>query len=321
MTGTRKTLLDERFVKIAGWLIVGIALFYVGQRLVENAGEFDTVLVTFPRLTLLIACTFGFAAALVPIAIVWGKLANPQPGFSPPLWQTFSIYGRSQFAKYIPGNVFHYAGRQVLGRQLGWSQSNMALASVLETFLIGAAAASIILTYGIFIEDAVFALIPKVALGAGLAASVAAPWLIVAFAHRIPFLRKSGVQIKPAKTIQNRLLLQAYSTYLTYFAATGALAYLALGIVGGSMDATMYPAVAASFIVAWLIGYVTPGASGGLGVREAAFILILSTTLSEPTVIALALTLRVASTLADTLIFAASHLIHRKFNKDQSASD
>ena len=42
------------------------------------------------------------------------------------------VYGRSGIAKYLPGNVFHYVGRNVLARRFKWSQIAVAVSSALE---------------------------------------------------------------------------------------------------------------------------------------------------------------------------------------------
>ena len=44
-----------------------------------------------------------------------------------------AIYGRTQLAKYLPGNVFHYLGRHALGRHAGLGHRSLVLAAVLET--------------------------------------------------------------------------------------------------------------------------------------------------------------------------------------------
>ena len=44
----------------------------------------------------------------------------------------FRVYLKANIAKYLPGNVMHYAGRNYLGSRLGWKNTEMALSSLLE---------------------------------------------------------------------------------------------------------------------------------------------------------------------------------------------
>jgi uncharacterized membrane protein YbhN (UPF0104 family) len=61
----------------------------------------------------------------------------------------------------------------------------------------------------------------------------------------------------------------------------------------------------AAFTIAWAIGFVTPGAPAGLGVREALLLLMLTQPLGAADASLLILALRVATTLGDMLCFVA----------------
>ena len=61
--------------------------------------------------------------------------------------------------------------------------------------------------------------------------------------------------------------------------------------------------MAGVYACAWIIGTVTPGAPGGLGVREAILVLLLAPYCGEGVAVAAALFLRIATTLADLLSF------------------
>ena len=65
------------------------------------------------------------------------------------------------------------------------------------------------------------------------------------------------------------------------------------------------------FAVAWVAGYVTPGAPGGLGVREAILIAGLGPIYGPGTAAALALIVRVCSVVADGLGFLSGLVLRR----------
>ena len=62
------------------------------------------------------------------LAEAWRRLLGPGTG-AVATRHYHALYGRSQIAKYLPGNVFHLVGRQVLGRALGVSQARLAVAT------------------------------------------------------------------------------------------------------------------------------------------------------------------------------------------------
>jgi uncharacterized membrane protein YbhN (UPF0104 family) len=57
------------------------------------------------------------------------------------------------------------------------------------------------------------------------------------------------------------------------------------------------------FALAWVLGFVVPGAPGGIGIREAVFVGLYSQVLGEGVVIGLALVLRIITSMGDLLSF------------------
>ncbi len=66
-----------------------------------------------------------------------------------------------------------------------------------------------------------------------------------------------------------------------------------------------------SVATAWTLGFVTPGAPSGLGVREALLVSMLSPTVGAPNATGLALCFRAVTTLGDLIGFAAGSVGQR----------
>jgi uncharacterized membrane protein YbhN (UPF0104 family) len=66
------------------------------------------------------------------------------------------------------------------------------------------------------------------------------------------------------------------------------------------------------FAIAWIAGYLVPGAPGGLGVREAMMVMVLSPVLGAGAAVGLSLTLRLTTTLGDAVAFGLG-IIGRKY--------
>jgi hypothetical protein len=66
------------------------------------------------------------------------------------------------------------------------------------------------------------------------------------------------------------------------------------------------------FIIAWLIGFATPGSPAGLGVREAVLITLLDSPSIEDTLLVAVLISRIVTVLGDMLFFAISSLFRPK---------
>ncbi|MBM3594986.1 MAG: hypothetical protein FJX31_04150 [Alphaproteobacteria bacterium] len=97
---------------------------------------------------------------------------------------------------------------------------------------------------------------PRLAIAGGVAL-FAAPALVFWLAGR-----SGHVRLTPA--------LSALAAMLTFFAVM-ALMPMALGAMLGL---GLTPAHAGGGVAAWIAGFVTPGAPGGLGVREAAMVMV-----------------------------------------------
>jgi uncharacterized membrane protein YbhN (UPF0104 family) len=76
----------------------------------------------------------------------------------------------------------------------------------------------------------------------------------------------------------------------------------------------------ASFSLAWVVGFVTPGAPGGLGVREGLLLLMLAPVYSPASASVLVIALRIATTVGDSLSFASGFLILPK-GKDKPSPE
>ncbi len=63
-----------------------------------------------------------------------------------------------------------------------------------------------------------------------------------------------------------------------------------------------------AYLFAWLIGFVTPGAPGGIGVREAVMLLVCSAA-DEELVIAFVLLMRIGSIVADIIAWIAGEFL------------
>jgi hypothetical protein len=124
-----------RIGRLIGWAAVAASLGFVGLQLWQHA-PWRLAGAHLEALTVAIiggALLYGLAGLFLSSA--WYQLLNTGRGTAS-LRCHHAVYGRTQIAKYLPGNVFHLVGRQVMGRRLSHSQGRMALASLLEALLL-----------------------------------------------------------------------------------------------------------------------------------------------------------------------------------------
>lgn len=250
--------------RAATWLLPLVALVYLGFVLVDldlstMAGQLDARVLSIAFITALL-----YGAGLYLLAFAWS--ASLQKFARSPVSPEAAVqlYAFSTFAKYLPGNVFHYAGRQIAAARLGYGQKAPAQATLLEILGHLAAVGLLLLVLLPFASESLANLVSS-------AGSRISPWIaaglfgvpaVLALLLLSPKMRRL---LPPA---DKRLMCFVGLLQLSFFALTALLGlWLAIPLL--NLPAEAWPLLVFVYLASWLIGFVTPGAPGGLGVREA----------------------------------------------------
>ena len=290
----RRHARGRRLGRWLGGLALALSFAFIGVRLGQG-GAWDLVR---PRLEPLLLATlagallYGLSGFLLSSA--WRQILATErpPG---PARFYHAVYGRTQIAKYLPGNCFHFVGRQVLGRALAHSQAALALASMLEAVLLVTAAMSLALPLALARLGA-WSLVLLATAAAALALTFAASRLLPA-----RFARGAASSADRSVALPATRLLRALALHVVFFAAAGGLLGLLAAAAAGSAPAgapgllTCVGALA----LAWAAGFVVPGAAAGIGVREAVLMIALDGALAPEAGAAVALALRLVTTAGD----------------------
>ena len=88
------------------------------------------------------------------------------------------------------------------------------------------------------------------------------------------------------------------SQYIISTAMYGTAAYLLFDVPAAQMGLFL-----GTYLFSWIIGFITPGAPGGIGIREAVMVLMCGSFMSTETIMLYAVTMRIISTLGDVVAF------------------
>lgn len=282
-----------------GLILVAASLFFVaGNIRASQAWNLDhLVIVRLSRTILLNTVLYALSCFLLSLA--WQRLLNWCGETTTPRRYYHAIYGRSQIAKYIPGNVFHFVGRHVMGRTAGLSHGSLAWAALLE--ISGCLIAGV--TLGGISLLAERGLGPVALMAVGVAAGV----LVLSLVWR-PLQKHISFLQLPSRTNTNRVGLMhlplTLVLYAAFFFANGfILRTLAQTVVSGPIDDGGPGTFTAVVAAAWVGGLIVPGASAGIGVREAALVLSLSAFLGEYNSTIVAIAFRVVTVMGDLVFF------------------
>ncbi|BAY45398.1 hypothetical protein SAMD00079811_30010 [Scytonema sp. HK-05] len=288
--------------KILRWVILGGTLFFLAKALKDNWQEVTTIHIDAVGWAILLIATGITLLAHTWAGWVWTWVLKElnQPVNSSEFIQ---VYLKTNIAKYIPGNIWHYYGRIVAAKNANVSTGAATLSVLLEPLLMAAAALIIVLVGSQFMAEKTTIILLIVQL-LGLLGVLCV--LHPKFLNRAT--RLLG-RIKAKKSTNDTP--QAVPLSLEQYPLRpllGELGFLGLRSTGfmltlfalSPLNLSQIPLLLGAFSFAWLLGLVVPGAPGGLGVFEATAIALLQQHFPTAVVISATGLYRLVSILAET---------------------
>lgn len=261
-------------------------VLFVGFRLYEHSDEIDLARFELTDWILVFGLSVAYCVANLVLARAWWcqlRFLGVKPSW---IWAA-KAYGVSQLAKYLPGNVFHIAGRQALGMAAGLPARPLLKSAVLELGLIALIGA----TFGV--------------LALPLLGEAFSPWeSLLAFMSCLAATYVGSVRWL-GRSFGAAVLWHAFFLALSGLIFLGTL----ILVVGHDVRPSLIPALCGVYVLAWLAGLVTPGAPAGVGVREAVIMLALAK-IFEPSDLLVAIVLgRIVTISGDMLFFFGCSLL------------
>ena len=197
------------------------------------------------------------------------------------------IYGMSQLAKYVPGNIFHLAGRQALGMAAGLPGWVLAKSTFWELGLIAFTGT----LFGLLALPLWWETLPSF-------------FFIIVFGIIVLIV---GLVVR---FFFNCSLIYAFIWYLLFLAMTGLVFYGVLSIITPFLSIKILFGIVGAYVIAWLAGLITPGAPAGVGVREFVLLFLLTGVIGEGDLL-LAISLgRIITVIGDSLFFGGTMVYH-----------
>lgn len=272
---------------------------------------------------LVAAGVFALTAAfsIVGWRVILLHLSQPQP-----FARTAYAFCITQIAKYLPGNVGHHVGRIAVAKSSLGIPASVTIISIMQESALACLAALIVGAmslvvvsegaYASFLDIAVHG--SPINFGAALFGIVSAG-ILVLFAVNAWRKRPSPTDSHIVNwlfrfTPSWPAVLLALPSYLAIYLVNG----LALWIVAASvmeLKGADLLILTGAYSLSWMVGFLLPGAPGGLGVREAALAMILNGIYPAEAVFSISVLSRVSTVVADLLIFAFGVILSRRSNR------
>ncbi|MCZ2202872.1 MAG: UPF0104 family protein, partial [Cylindrospermopsis raciborskii PAMP2012] len=216
------------------------------------------------------------------------------------------VYLKTNIAKYLPGNVWHYYGRILAAKDANIPTFKATLSVLLEPLLMATAALINIILLPNHLSVSFNQTVKFISL-----------FLLLLSLHPVvlnPLIRllfKVKSQIKSEDDIPNSINSMNNLTLEKYplLPLVGELIFVCLRGTGfiltifalGDVNLNQIPILIGAFSLAWVLGLVIPGAPGGLGVFESTAILLLQNTFPPSLLIGAIALYRLMSISAETI--------------------
>ena len=300
--------------KIIRWLILGGTLFFLLKALKDNWLEVSAIRINITGWLILASATIVTLLAHIWAGWIWTWVLK-ELNQSVSAIEFIQVYLKTNIAKYLPGNVWHYYGRIMAAKNANISTNIATLSVLLEPLLMLAAGLIIIVLFGskLIVNNLNFNLIILqflaliIVLGIlhprflNLAIQLLDKWKNKKSARENQLINSFTIKRYPVKPLLGELV------FLGLRACGFILTMLALN----SLTWEQIPLLVGAFSCAWVLGLVVPGAPGGLGVFETTAMLLLQYHFPAALVISAIALYRLISIIAETTGAGLAWLLKR----------
>jgi glycosyltransferase 2 family protein len=283
-------------IKIFNLIIIFLSLWFIGQKLWVHHHWIISLTLSFKLISTVIILSVIYSLSEFLLSFSWRKLLILCGHKYISLNLSNEIYGKSQIAKYIPGNIFHVVSRHMLGSQVGIKHIVLAGATIYE--ILGLISTSALIGFSGMV---IFGL-GNIYFSFNQIIIILLTTIIISFSVVIlaPYLMKIRGIILPNQKKWDYIynIISIYIYYLLFFLIAGLILVFIVKIFF-DLNLINSAKIIVIFSIAWVAGFIVPGAPGGIGVREAVIIFLISPIIGEAQGIAVAIVLRLVTSLGD----------------------
>lgn len=302
----------KKIIKIAGTAVTAAAMVFVVKKLFDMDISFSQ-LRDGKVIAALVLCLVIQTVVIIFSCYPWLVFTRSLSGRRIPFSAAMPVYTQSNLYKYLPGNVFQYVGRNQLAADMDISHVDVACATVLDVLVcvLWTGIVSVVLLGGRIAE-----LMSKYGRNLFIVAAVGIVVIAVAIiAARIKFKdRISSYLSRYAKAFSKERrpqLLCGTFYYLLQNCVTAVMYMGCLALIVPQAGMSELVALTGAFMFAWIIGFVTPGAPGGIGIREGVMLFVCGDSFEER-ILLFVLVMRIGSVFADVAAFIIGKIYSRK---------
>lgn len=222
-----------------------------------------------------------------------------------------NVFIRANIGKYIPGNVMHFVQRNLFATDMGIGHIQLAMSSIIEIIsYVFVAFLITIITARNGLENILQNYFGNKIPFLGIAAISVVIFLagtIIVFRKKIKFILASYSFRNFIKTLVMVMVLQ-----FVILTILGFVLLLLVFYAQGNISLQIVEVVLSAYILSWVLGYIVPGASGGIGIREMSLLFLLGPVLGNRLVLSLSIVHRLITIIGDFLGYLIASIKNKR---------
>jgi hypothetical protein len=296
----------KKWVKPLGMLLMIASLVFIINRIAKLDIDF-TLFFSVRSLMKFIAVTLFYAFAVFILANCWRVILTLTAKKETDKRLVNSIFIKSNLFKYLPGNVMHLVGRNLLGSELNIPQRNIAAATFIEiTFMCAVSFILAILTGWQTLSELI-----RIGINKANGVLVVAVVVILAVAIICAFTVLKKKLNEHLTFVAFKAALKCCAGYTAFFLILTLSFTFLLPLDFADLRTLKIPS---AVIISWLAGFIVIGAPGGIGIREAVLLFVLNGSYGETEILYAAILQRFAMILGEVIIFVMVIFLRRRTN-------
>lgn len=297
--------MKNKILKVIGNILVIVAVIFVFRKLLSYDIDYSTIF-TLKNLVIITIMTILYGINVYLCSFPWFNLAtaitNTQLCFS----EVAVIFTKSGLLKYIPGNILQYVGRNELALQYDLNHAKVALSTFLDVVCNLCAIAAIIICFS---QKDIVRIINLYHINIKVVFAAAAIGIFFAIIVSLYIYNKNSLH-KVTKAISKAFILDILFYVITNLFAS-ALFIIIMKVIANESSFS-YGTVIGAFLLSWVVGFIVPGAPGGIGIREAIITFLLSKSVQQESVVISIIIYRFITTIGDLVGFIIAILFKKQ---------
>ncbi len=306
-----KKMSFNKIVKIIGNIVMMVAIIFIVKGLVSYDIDYK-VIIKGNNLLIFTILIIAYAVSVILTSIPWRNVVYLITGEKIKFGEVAVVSTKANVMKYIPGNVFQYIGRNGLAVEKGLKHSDVAMSTLVDViinlgtvFLLTLFFSFDIIVYWFkeYIKPIYF--IGLVVLG-----------LVCLGVMALYFYKKREKYMDTFKRVFSKDGIKTVITnvfvYVLLSLYTTIIYMIVLYVIAdGTFGAESYFVIIGAVLASWILGFITPGAPGGMGVRETILIMLVGGIMTEEIILLGVVVNRVVSILGDVLALVVMQIVNK----------